>query len=206
MIEKVFPSSVYVEPLMKSESQLKKFVVEIRRDLEKIQEYDLEGKEWSAENYPGGYTSYSSLSELHQFSSTFAELQQRLDGHVKKYARSLDIDLKQCELAMTECWANVMPNLVVHSGHIHPLSTISGTFYVSVPKGASALKFEDPRLTQFMGSAPRVANARKQNQRFVSVPAKAGQVTLFESWMRHEVPPSRINKDRVSVSFNYNWF
>lgn len=191
---------------MKSQPQLRKFLGEIARDLEKIREYDLEGQQWSEENYPGGYTSYSSLSELHQFSSTFAELKDRLDGHVKKFAKSLDIDLKQCELSMTECWANVMPKLVVHTGHIHPLSTISGTFYVSVPKGASALKFEDPRLANFMGSAPRVQSPRKQNQRFVSVPAKPGQVTLFESWLRHEVPPSKIEKERVSVSFNYNWF
>lgn len=206
MIEKLFPTTVYVEPLLKSESQLRKFLKEIRSDLSKIREYDIEGQEWSLENYPGGYTSYSSLCELHQFSSTFAELEGLLDKHVKRFAKSLDIDLKQCELSMTECWANMMPELCVHSGHIHPLSTISGTFYVDVPKGASPLKFEDPRLPGFMGSAPRKADAKKANLRHISIPASPGQVTLFESWLRHEVPPSKVKKERVSVSFNYNWF
>jgi uncharacterized protein (TIGR02466 family) len=38
------------------------------------------------------------------------------------------------------------------------------------------------------------------------VPAKAGQVVLFESWLRHEVPPNPSSADRVSISFNFSWF
>ena len=38
-------------------------------------------------------------------------------------------------LAMTDCWANVMPAGVVHSLHLHPTSFISGTYYVEVPEG-----------------------------------------------------------------------
>jgi len=34
----------------------------------------------------------------------------------------------------------------------------------------------------------------------------AGQVVLFESWLRHEVPSHPTAAERVSVSFNYNWF
>jgi uncharacterized protein (TIGR02466 family) len=30
-------------------------------------------------------------------------------------------------------------------------------------------------------------------------------VILFESWLRHEVPPARFSGERVSVSFNYAW-
>jgi uncharacterized protein (TIGR02466 family) len=28
---------------------------------------------------------------------------------------------------------------------------------------------------------------------------------LWESWLRHEVPPNAADEDRVSVSFNYRW-
>jgi uncharacterized protein (TIGR02466 family) len=38
------------------------------------------------------------------------------------------------------------------------------------------------------------------------VPVTAGQVLLFESWLRHEVVPNPVGADRISVSFNYNWF
>ena len=40
---------------------------------------------------------------------------------------------------------------------------------------------------------------------FVSVPARAGDVILFESWLRHEVPPARYAGERISISFNYAW-
>ena len=29
---------------------------------------------------------------------------------------------------------------------------------------------------------------------------------MFESWLCHEVPPNRAASERVSISFNYNWF
>jgi len=29
---------------------------------------------------------------------------------------------------------------------------------------------------------------------------------LFESWLRHEVAANRDARERVSISFNYNWF
>jgi len=30
-------------------------------------------------------------------------------------------------------------------------------------------------------------------------------VLVFESWLRHEVPPAHYKGERVSVSFNYGW-
>jgi uncharacterized protein (TIGR02466 family) len=116
---------------------------------------------------------------------------------VKSFARSLDYDLRGRTVAITDCWLNVMPSGVVHSLHLHPTSFISGTYYVQVPKGAGALKFEDPRLSRMMAAPPRNA--------FVTMPARAGDVVLFESWLRHEVPPARYAGDRVSISFNYAW-
>jgi uncharacterized protein (TIGR02466 family) len=39
----------------------------------------------------------------------------------------------------------------------------------------------------------------------VTVPARAGRVVLFESWLRHEVPAGGSARERVSLSFNYHW-
>jgi uncharacterized protein (TIGR02466 family) len=39
-----------------------------------------------------------------------------------------------------------------------------------------------------------------------TVPARAGQVVLFESWLRHEVMANPVATERVSISFNFNWF
>jgi len=99
-----------------------------------------------------------------------------------------------------------MPKHVVHGLHLHPLSTLSGTYYVRVPAGTPGIKFEDPRLDRFMAAPPRKATAKRETRPWGTFPAAAGQVVLFESWLRHEVVPNRVDAERVSISFNYNWF
>ena len=66
--------------------------------------------------------------------------------------------------------------------------------------------FEDPRLDRYMAAPPRKQSARRGNRAWVTLPARAGRVVLFESWLRHEVPPNQSSAERVSISFNYSWF
>jgi uncharacterized protein (TIGR02466 family) len=166
---------------------------------------DAAGRRWSARHYLGGYTSYGSLDRLHLVSSLFARLRMLIDPRVKAFVRALHYDLAGRALGMTDCWANVMPAGVVHALHLHPTSFISGTYYVEVPKGAGELKFEDPRLSRHMATPPRRADAPRAFQPFVGLPARAGDLVLFESWLRHEVPPARFSGERISISFNYAW-
>lgn len=173
--------------------------LQLRRD-------DAAGRAWSLQNYPGGFTSYGSAHRMHQSSPVFAELEQRLAPHVQRLARELDFDLRGRALAMTDCWVNIMARQAVHSLHLHPLSTLSGTYYVKAPAGCAGLKFEDPRLERFMAAPPRRATARADNRVWVTVPARSGDVVLFESWLRHEVPPNMSAAERISISFNYSWF
>ena len=164
------------------------------------------GRAWSRTNYPGGYTSYSSASRLHQMSPTFAALEKRIDTHVRNFARTLEFDLTGRRLVMTDCWVNVMTRQVVHGLHLHPLASISGTYYVRTPRGCSGLKFEDPRLDRYMAAPPRRTRARRENRVWVTIPAEQGNLVLFESWLRHEVAPNPTEAERISVSFNYSWF
>jgi uncharacterized protein (TIGR02466 family) len=194
-IRALFPTRIYHAPLTKAGSA--RFDRTLADECQALAASDAAGARWSQKHYLGGYTSYGSLDRLHLVSSVFAALARRLDPHVKAFARALEYDLRGRTLAITDCWLNVMPAGVVHSLHLHPTSFISGTYYVQVPKGAGALKFEDPRLSRMMAAPPRKS--------FVSLPARAGDVILFESWLRHEVPPARYAGERVSVSFNYGW-
>jgi uncharacterized protein (TIGR02466 family) len=133
------------------------------------------------------------------------DLARRLDRHVGTFARRLDWDLQGRRLEMVDCWVNIMPRQAVHGLHLHPLSVVSGTYYLKTPRGCSRLRFEDPRLDRFMGAPPRAADCRAENRQQVSYPVEAGQVILFESWLRHEVAANPSSEERVSVSFNYHW-
>jgi uncharacterized protein (TIGR02466 family) len=171
-----------------------------------LREDDRGGREWSRTHYPGGYTSYGSLCRMHTLSPTFAALGRKLARHVQKFASALEFDLEGRDLSMTDCWVNIMPRNVSHSAHLHPLSTISGTYYVRTPKGSPGLKFEDPRLDRYMAAPPRKTRHRPENRSWATVAASAGNVVLFESWLRHEVPPNPVAAERISISFNFNWF
>ena len=203
-ITALFPTFVYTARL--APRGARGLNARLLRECRQLEADDAAGRRWSRHNYPGGYTSYGSATRMHRLSPTFAALAREIDRHVARFARTLQFALGTRELAMTDCWVNIMGSGAVHGLHLHPLSTLSGVYYVAVPAGAPGLKFEDPRLERFMAAPPRAASARRRNRPWVTIPARAGQLVLFESWLRHEVVPHRGLRERVSISFNYNWF
>jgi uncharacterized protein (TIGR02466 family) len=170
-----------------------------------LAEDDVAGKAWCAANAYAGYTSYASLNDLPWRMPPFKALAKRLDRHVAAFADQAGFDLGGRPLALDSLWVNVLPKGAAHSGHIHPHSVVSGTLYVTLPKGASPLKIEDPRLPLMMAAPPRRKDAALAVQPFVYLSPAVGEVVLWESWLRHEVPPHGGRTPRISVSFNYRW-
>ena len=203
-IRAYFPTLIYTAALQRSGAP--EFNRQLLKECRQLRSDDAAGRRWSVENYPGGYTSYGSVHKLQRVSPTFKALEGRLARHVGALVHALDWDVRGRELAMTDCWVNIMARGGVHVLHLHPLSTLSGTYYVDAPRGCPGIKFEDPRLDRFMAAPPRKAGARRDNQTWITVPAASGRLVLFESWLRHEVSPNLARGERVSVSFNYNWF
>ncbi len=198
-----FPTFIYSAPLQPTGGA--RLNDDLAEECERIRDHDAAGRRWSARNYPGGYTSYASLAQLHRTSSTFAALEQKITAHVRRFARRLELDLRGRQIFMTDCWVNIMPRAAAHGLHLHPLSFVSGTYYVRTPRGCAGLKFEDPRADRFMAAPPRRPAARPVNRAYVTYPAGAGRVILFESWLRHEVAANPVAAERISVSFNYGW-
>lgn len=170
-----------------------------------IAEDDAAGQQWSEDHGYPGYTSYASLDDLPYRFPIFADLVQALDAHVADFARDLAFDLGDKKLTLDSLWINILPEGGIHTGHLHPHSVISGTTYVAMPDGASAIKFEDPRLPMMMAAPGRMKDAPEELKTFAYVAPKVGDVLLWESWLRHEVPMNMSEDDRLSVSFNYGW-
>lgn len=166
---------------------------------------DEAGRIWSEQNGYPGYTSHASLTDLPWRFPIFADIVSALDLHVAAFARDLQFDLGGGKLMLEDLWINILPEGGTHGAHIHPHSVISGTTYVAMPDGASALKLEDPRLAMMMAAPIRVGAARCELKPFIYVAPEPGEVMLWESWLRHEVPMNRSEYDRISVSFNYKW-
>jgi len=203
-VQALFPTLVYSAALQKRGAGA--FNQRLLRECAQLQLDDPAGRRWSRTHYPGGYTSYGSQHRMHEISPTFATLKSLLKPHVAAFARNVEWDLRGRRLEMTDCWVNIMPHRVLHGLHLHPLSTVSGTYYVQVPAGSPGIKFEDPRLERFMAAPPRKSSTRTRNRQWVTLPASTGQVVLFESWLRHEVTANTRRQQRVSISFNFSWF
>ena len=180
-------------------------VAELENACLTIADDDESGQQWCEDNNFPGYTSYASLDDLRWRVPIFEDLVQLLDKHVAAFINDLEFNLDGKKIKLDSIWINILPEGGFHTSHLHPHSVISGTTYVSVPKGASAIKFEDPRHSMMMTAPTREANVREELQSYVSVQPEIGEVLLWESWLRHEVPMNMSEEERISVSFNYGW-
>ncbi len=153
-----FPTFIYDSPLQPRGNDA--FARALLDDCHKIRAHDRAGQRWCRKNYPAGYTSYGTMTNLHQTFSTFIDLEAKIRRHVNRFARRLDMNLQGARLAMTDCWVNVMSRHAVHSLHLHPLAVVSGTYYVATPPGSLA-----PALR---GPAPRQADGRATEARPLS--------------------------------------
>ena len=180
---------------------------ELNDDLEamaySLAEDDEAGQRWCDENGYDGYTSYSSLDDLTRRATCFEQLHQLLYQHVIRIALQHQWELRSSKIVLDNMWVNLLAPGGSHTGHIHPHCVLSGTYYVTVPDGASAIRFEDPRLPQMMAAPLLREDCDPERRRFVSIDPKAGDFLMWESWLRHEVPVNRANDARVSVSFNF---
>ncbi|WP_420861408.1 TIGR02466 family protein [Algirhabdus cladophorae] len=202
-IDSLFVTRLYRAAL--SEHAPKIDATELETSCLVIAEDDEAGQDWCEANAFPGYTSYASLSDLPWRFPIFADLVKVLDLHVAAFAKDLALDLGDKALVLEDIWINILPEGGIHTSHIHPHSVISGTTYVAMPEGTSALKLEDPRSQMMMASPPRLVDAPREMRGFVYEAPSVGDVLLWESWLRHEVPMNMAEDDRISVSFNYKW-
>lgn len=202
-IRSLFVTRLYVAPLSDHGPEIDGS--ELETSCLVIAQDDEAGQDWSEQNGYPGYTSYASLTDLPWRFPIFADLVEALDAHVATFAGDLEFDLDGRELKLEDIWINILPEGGMHASHIHPHSVISGTTYVAMPDGASALKLEDPRSARMMAAPSRKKDAREELRSFIYVAPKPGDVLLWESWLRHEVPMNMSEDDRISISFNYTW-
>jgi uncharacterized protein (TIGR02466 family) len=176
---------------------------ELAHSIRTLAQDDTAGRGWSKEHRYAGYTSYASLNDLPTRDPAFAALARLLNRHALEFARAAAFDLAR-KPRLDSLWVNLLKSGGQHSGHVHPQSIISGTFYVEVPAGAGAIRFEDPRLPMMMAAPTRRDDAPEELRSFVTVEPRAGTLLLWESWLRHEVLAGTAKGERLSISFNFS--
>jgi uncharacterized protein (TIGR02466 family) len=189
-VRDLFPTRLYDAEIGNAE-----LLDELAHSIRSLAEDDQAGRAWSREHRYSGYTSYASLNDLPRRDPSIAALVKHLGHHASSFARAAGLELSR-RPRLDSLWVNLLKAGGHHSGHIHPASLISGTFYVEVPHGCGPIRFEDPRLPLMMAAGPR-------QDAFVSIEPKPGLLLLWESWLRHEVLPGSGRGERLSISFNF---
>jgi uncharacterized protein (TIGR02466 family) len=187
--------SLFVTKLYEAEIGDEALLAELAHSIRSLAADDRAGRRWSRENRYSGYTSYASLNDLPKRDPTLATLGKLLTRHAIQFARDCSFDLPR-KPRLDSLWVNLLKAGGQHSGHIHPHSIISGTFYVEVPPKSGAIRFEDPRLPLMMAAPPRA-------ETFVAVQPRPGLLLMWESWLRHEVLAGTGKGERLSISFNF---
>lgn len=194
--------SLFVTKLHEAEIADVELLAEVGHSIRSLAQDDEAGRRWSAEHRYGGYTSYASLNDLPRRDPVIGELAKQLTKHAIAFAEECAFELSR-KPRLDSLWVNLLRGSGHHSAHIHPHSFISGTLYVDVPKGAGAIRFEDPRLPLMMAAPIRRPDAPENLQSFVSIEPRPGLLLLWESWLRHEVMPGSGHGERLSISFNF---
>lgn len=194
--------NLFTTPFYEGALDQPELLEELEKSCRALERDDAAGRSWSKEHGYKGYTSYASLNDLPLRDPAFEDLKRILDKHVRTFAEACHFNLGR-KPKLDSLWVNILKPGGTHSGHIHPHSIISGTCYILVPEGAGSLKLEDPRLPRMMAAPARRLDAPAEFQPFVYAEPKPGTVFLWESWLTHEVVPSKAKTDRISISFNY---
>jgi uncharacterized protein (TIGR02466 family) len=186
---------LFVTRLYEAEIGDPALLAELAHSIRSLAADDQAGRRWSREHLYPGYTSYASLNDLPKRDPALADLAKLLTKHAILFSRECKFELAR-KPRLDSLWVNLLKAGGQHSGHIHPHSILSGTFYVEVPPGSGAIRIEDPRLPLMMAAPPRPGT-------FVTVQPRPGLLLMWESWLRHEVLAGTGKGERLSVSFNF---
>ena len=138
--------TLFATPFFEADIGSDALLDELEHSCHLLAEEDAAGRRWSREHGYKGYTSYASLADLPERDPAFADLKRLLDKQVRAFAKACHFDLAK-PLRLDSLWVNILKPGGTHSGHIHPHSIVSGTFYVAVPPGSGALKLDGKLVT-----------------------------------------------------------
>ena len=115
---------------------------------------------------------------MHQRYKAFKEI----SDIVIKYAEKMGSTPIKCRTS--DCWGVLYKKKDFAVAHAHWPNIWSWGYYVKIPKGSSPLVFPEGKDGNYY------------------VFPQVGDLVIFPAWIKHEVPPSAIDEDRILVGGN----
>ncbi len=152
-------------------------------------------------NAGGGWHSPTNMGEKKEYAPFLKELNNMVTGVFKDYGLKMPFFLGNM-------WANINYPGAYNKTHVHPNSTLSGAYYVKVPKDSGCIWVEDPRPGPNLLMPQRTEKLPKQLWRVVKFLPVEGHCMIFAAWLPHGVESNQTKEKgekgwRVSISFNF---
>ena len=192
--ELLFPTPVYIQGITDYKN--------LNKDL--LKNIKAWAKQTSGEiktNAGGGWHSPTTMGDKEEYKPLLKELNIMVAEIFKDYGLKMPFFLGNM-------WANINYPGSYNKTHLHPNSTLSGAYYVQVPKNSGCIWVEDPRPGPNLLMPQRLDKLPKPLWRVVKYPAVEGQCLMFPAWLPHGVECNDSKEKgvkgwRVSISFNF---
>lgn len=117
------------------------------------------------------------------------------------FALEFGYDAERYDFTVTNLWMNSMQSGAIHKSHTHYGHTFSGCFYVQLPENANKIMFMSPNTT--INKAPvDVAHYTVHNSATWTLDVAEGDLIIWESHLRHEVPALEFEGSRLCMAFD----
>ena len=126
---------------------------------------------------------------------------KEINIHSSKFAKEF---INNNEQVLGNMWFNISLYKDFNKSHNHPLSNISGVYYVKTPDDCGNIVFEHPAINVLGYYSPEVTmEFNEYNSKTWWKPVVENTLYLFPGWLKHYVQPN-LNKteERISISFN----
>ena len=170
--------------------ELRKTLVPIIHDIEKA---DSNPQPYSAE----GYTNYDPGQQIIEHPA-LEELREFI-GKTGLEANKI-LGLKN-DLMFTGSWFSIGRQYSTHFPHNHIPSTWSGVYYVQAEEDDATLTFIDRNKESNWPWAHNIEMNNYSTPQF-SIKPKTSRLIMFPAHMQHMVGEQRINRERITISFN----
>ena len=125
-------------------------------------------------------------------------------SHIIRSANHLAQSMGLVNLELCNMWININGKNHSNVMHTHPNCTLSGCFYVKVPKDSGKIVFYHPAASLMERDWEfKRTEWNLQNSEAYAIEPEENLLLLFPSWIQHSVEPNLNDETRISISFNF---
>ena len=185
--------------------------IQLDLDLKKLTEFafEMQNKDKKGVHHTnrGGWQSGNISKDKHE---EFIKLKKEINQYLQIYHLEIFRGMKFKEKVtqnITNMWVNINEKHHYNEWHVHPFSTLSGTYYIkhdgSEEQGDITFKHPaSPYVNLIHWPTEMVETSNEITSEFAGTMIESNTLLIFPSWLEHKVGNNLKDDTRISLSFN----